>query len=305
MKVKRIVLIITTMLLILFLKTESKAANEIPDKISLNPKINTIEENVKIPIEIYVKNNFECLDTLIEINTEYFNELTEDDFETSLEADMFEYSEEDKNLRIILDNPLEEGVVATIYVTPKKTVNTEINKKVVLLKLYDMYIINGDKTTEEIYELESATFSIGTDSEFYLESQTYDIGENHTYEEGDLYISNISSKTSLKDFTSNIDTNGKIEVLKLNGDKLTSDEYVGTGMTLKVTKDEIEVTLKIAVIGDLDGNGKVTVTDLSELNKSIIGIKKFEAEYAIAGDLNKDKKISVTDLSILNKLLLI
>lgn len=304
-KIKKTIFMVMVMFLILFIKTEAKATDEIPDKISLTPKINTIEENVKIPIEIYVKNNFECLDTLIQVNTEYFNELTEDDFEMNIDAYMFEYSEEDKNLRIILDNPIEEGVIATIYVTPKKTIKNEgTSRRIVLLKLYDMYIINGDKSTEDIYELESAIYSIGNDDNFYLESKSYNIGKNNIYEEGDIYISNISDKTSLGDFLTNIETNGTIEILKLNGDKLNSNEYVGTGMTLKVTKDEEEVILKIAVIGDLDGNGKVTITDLSELNKSIIGTKKFQAEYAIAADLNKDNKLSITDLSMLNKILL-
>lgn len=305
MKVKKTIFMIIIMLLILFVKTESKATDEIPDKVSLIPKIDTIEENVKIPVEIYVKNNLECLDTLIEVNTEYFNELTEDDFESNLSTYMFEYSQEDKNLRIILNKPIQEGKIATIYLTPKKTIkNVNASKRIVCLKLYDMYIINGDKSEENLYELDSATFYVGNDESFYLQSETYNIGDNNVYEDGDIYISKISRKTTLKDFLTNVETNGEIEILKPNGDKLTLDEYVGTGMTLKVTKDEKVVILKISVIGDLDGNGKITVTDLSELNKAILGTKKFEAEFALSADLNDDKKTTITDLSILSKLLL-
>ena len=53
--------------------------------------------------------------------------------------------------------------------------------------------------------------------------------------------------------------------------------------------------------GDLNDDGKITVTDLSQLKEYLVSDRE---DYVISMDLNSDNKISVTDLSIL-KLILI
>ena len=60
----------TMMLLIMFVKTGSKATDEeITTLVILKPTIQTIEENVEIPIEIYIKNTdhkISSIDVLVE-----------------------------------------------------------------------------------------------------------------------------------------------------------------------------------------------------------------------------------------------
>ena len=75
-------------------------------------------------------------------------------------------------------------------------------------------------------------------------------------------------------------------------------------MTLQVTKDKEKIELQIAVMGDLDGNGKVTITDLSVLNQTLLQTTTLENEYKIAADLDENNNITVTDLSTINKMLL-
>ena len=75
-------------------------------------------------------------------------------------------------------------------------------------------------------------------------------------------------------------------------------------MKLTVTKDEEKVELKIAVSGDLDGNGKITATDLSTMNQTILKLVTLDNEYKIAADLDENGKVSATDFSALNQMLL-
>ena len=86
--------------------------------------------------------------------------------------------------------------------------------------------------------------------------------------------------------------------------KLTEEEYVGTGMKLTAIKDKEKIELKIAVSGDLNGDGKVTATDLSTMNQTILKTTKLENEYKLAADLDENNNITATDLSTLNKMLL-
>ena len=75
-------------------------------------------------------------------------------------------------------------------------------------------------------------------------------------------------------------------------------------MKLILTKDNETIELKIAVRGDLSGDGKVTTQDLSDINKAVLKTYTLENEFRIAGDMDENGEISVTDLSDINKMLL-
>ena len=299
-KLKTIISIIIMLLMILFIKTESQAAenNEQTTEVKITPTINTITEGEKIPVELYLKNTsskIEAIDVLVDFNSDIFNELDEDDFEANVPMTNFDYVKEDKNLQIILDTPINEGKIATIYLTPKKTIKNS-TEKIKLLRLYDMYLVKEDGEDEEIPELNTAIWVIADDN-LYLSSETYKIGDNdiNNYEEGDKFISRVKAATK---------TNGTIKVIKQDGTELGDEEFVGTGMTLQVTKDEEKIELQIVVMGDLDGNGKITATDLAMINQTVLGEVELENEYALAGDFDENKKFTATDLAQLNQILL-
>lgn len=140
----------------------------------------------------------------------------------------------------------------------------------------------------------------------YLKSIPYKIGNDNIdeYQAGDQYISRVRRETTLSDFKNNLITNGAIKVLKQNGEVLPNDKYVGTGMTLVVTKGTQEIRLKIAVTGDLDGNGRVTATDLAVVKQEVLRVITLTDEYAIAGDTDESEKITATDLSDIKQMIL-
>ena len=93
---------------------------------------------------------------------------------------------------------------------------------------------------------------------------------------------------------------------------------VGTGSTVEISKeiekipegqeDPVKETIKenftVKVTGDIDGNGKVTVTDLSQLKDYIMTGKSLDGIYYEAADINGDGKVTLTDLSLMKELLL-
>ena len=72
-------------------------------------------------------------------------------------------------------------------------------------------------------------------------------------------------------------TNGIISVIDKNGKEITEDEIVGTGMKIKVTRYGQQIQLTAVVMGDLDGDGKVSAVDLSTINNTIL--KNIELTY--------------------------
>ncbi len=73
--------------------------------------------------------------------------------------------------------------------------------------------------------------------------------------------------------------------------KVTSG-LVGTGMTAVSSS----ATVTIVVTGDVSGDGKITITDVVKLQKSVVGSGNLSGAYAKAADINGDGKITITDV---------
>ena len=142
--------------------------------------------------------------------------------------------------------------------------------------------------------------------DLYLKSQKYKIGENNVdeYEENDIYLYRVNPNTTLTDFISNCDTNGTITVYKKTGEKLGDNEIIGTGMTLKDELNGKVIILTLSVKGDIDGNGKVTATDLAAINQQILKEISLEGAQFKAADISDDKQVTATDLAAINQVIL-
>mgnify|MGYP004423342919 CR=1 FL=1 len=83
-----------------------------------------------------------------------------------------------------------------------------------------------------------------------------------------------------------IKTNGTIKVLKDNNEITDTNTLVGTGMQI-----QIETERYIAIVkADLNGDGKIGLSDLSNIKFSLIGKKQLSTEAQMAGDINGDGK---------------
>ncbi len=185
--------------------------------------------------------------------------------------------------------------------------NLEDKENSKFLGWYDKAVGGNKITSIDTSKLENIIlYAQWEKDELYLKSEKYKIGENDidNYEQGDIYLDKIEPNTTLKDFIANCDTNGDITVINSEGKELSDDDLVGTGMTMKVKRYDEEITLTLVVMGDLDGDGKVTAVDLSTLNQVILKTTKLENAEFKAADLDDSKKITATDLSTINDTIL-
>lgn len=182
-------------------------------------------------------------------------------------------------------------------------------------------IIDAKDTCFESNELAfvSQTQPVYYDDEksLFLKTTEYKIGEEKEglldeFHLGDTYISRVSANTTIQEFLenkNNIDTNATIKkIFDKDGNEISIDNYnstfVGTGMTLYLSKGEDIIQLKIAVLGDVNGDGKVTITDFVAANDYILENEVLEGVFLIAADIDENKEVTITDFVAINDIIL-
>ena len=114
------------------------------------------------------------------------------------------------------------------------------------------------------------------------------------------YLTKIEANTTIAQLKEKIKTNGTIKVLKDNNEITDTNTLVGTGMQI-----QIETEKYIAIVkADLNGDGKIGLSDLSNIKFSLIGKKQLSTEAQMAGDINGDGKVSLSDMVKLKMYLL-
>ncbi len=158
------------------------------------------------------------------------------------------------------------------------------------------YTLTWDKDITNITE-DTTVNAIWKEEGYYITSPVYNINTQENY------ITKVSPYTDLTTFLNNIETNGIPKVVDLNGKEITDKDLVGTGYKLQVTYKDRVYEYDIAVRGDLDGNGEITVTDLSILNKVMVEKLTLTGMKEKAADIDYNNNITITDLSMLNQAL--
>lgn len=115
-------------------------------------------------------------------------------------------------------------------------------------------------------------------------------------------IYNIENKTSVTKFKKNINCNGTITLYNKNGDVKTSGN-IGTGMIVVFSKGNEKSQFKIAVKGDLTGEGNANSLDLNKMFSYLLGQVSLSDVETVAGDLNEDGNITNKDLVLLKRLI--
>lgn len=130
------------------------------------------------------------------------------------------------------------------------------------------------------------------------------VSDKYNVDNQKLYISKVSPNTSMLNFIKNINIKGTIEVYNAQDKKIQEAELIGTGYTIKAKyEDGTNEEYKIVVTADIDGNGKVTVTDLSLMNQILVKKVTLTDIRKKAADIDYNGNITITDLSSLNQFL--
>lgn len=116
----------------------------------------------------------------------------------------------------------------------------------------------------------------------------------YTIVAGENVITKVLPETSLTNFKKNLITDGTVKIYYKSGQELADSDMVSTGATLEIV--ETGDTYQISVMGDLNGDSKVTATDLLKLKKDLVNVEKLTGEYKKAADLNDSSTLTSTDM---------
>lgn len=131
---------------------------------------------------------------------------------------------------------------------------------------------------------------------YTLMSCTYDIDEDGQY------VAGVSASTTCLNFKNNL--SGSAFVVKnQSGTTLGNSAIVGTGMNLYHNINGVlDKSYAIVIYGDVDGDGLVSVSDITEL-RSLIVAGNASGAYLKAGDLDGDGRLSSSDVVELRALI--
>ena len=115
------------------------------------------------------------------------------------------------------------------------------------------------------------------------------------------YIKNIQPETELTTFKKAIFTEVGYTVFNLSGNQVLDNEMIGTGYRL-ITDTGKEYVL--IVMGDLNGDGEMKLTDLSMIRKHYLALETLTDEYEKAADVDNNGNISLNDISLIRKMIL-
>lgn len=277
-------------------------------------KINLLEEDSQVVVELLLLEKERSLSTFqadLNYDTEIFEELTTKDINIEIDEDKIDTIQYNKNYGRIVIMFTEDVYPTEKLLTFNLKYRSGISKDTIEKTTISFTGIESySEETDDFRENIDIQVTIGNKQEepetIKLSTQVYKIGTEdvNNYISEDQYIYRIDKETTLELFVSNLSTNGDIEVLKEDGTEVNDDELIATGMILRITKDEESIELKIAVTGDTNGDGKVSITDLTQVNRHLLETVKLENEYFLAADYNDNGDVTITDLSNINKILL-
>ena len=112
--------------------------------------------------------------------------------------------------------------------------------------------------------------------------------------EGGL-LKNISLNTTAKALASQF-TNKGLKLVDSSGKALADTDPVGTGTTVNLyLNGKLVDSLTVMILGDLDGNGRITSTDYLRLKASIMGTYTLNDVQSAAGDVDFSGTLNTTD----------
>jgi beta-N-acetylglucosaminidase/uncharacterized protein YraI len=114
------------------------------------------------------------------------------------------------------------------------------------------------------------------------------------------YITGISPETDISDFINNLGvSNGSVSVYVANGNNCT-DGRICSGYRVEILRTDGSVFLsyETVIYGDINGDGKISTSDLSMGHRYVLGTYSLAGARLEAADINRDGKVSTADLAM-------
>ena len=115
-----------------------------------------------------------------------------------------------------------------------------------------------------------------------------------TYKISDSYLRAIPNGTSASTLLKNL---APADGVAIHKGASAASGTVGTGMTVDYTQNgKLVQTLTVVVTGDINGDGKCTLTDMVQLRSHLLGKSKLSGAALQAADINGDGQCTLTDM---------
>lgn len=120
-----------------------------------------------------------------------------------------------------------------------------------------------------------------------------------TYNENNQKINYIPiyNVTTLKNLKNNI--NMKYTITK-NNQEINENDYISAGCEIQINNKKYYLIVK----GDINGDGKVTGTDLVKVRRYLIGLETFTPVEKVGAILSQRNDVSINDLAKMRKIIL-
>ncbi len=158
---------------------------------------------------------------------------------------------------------------------------------------------SGDKKTYTLNVIREAKEDTTPD-------ETPDTTSKYTYSSDKYvlgtYITGVEPQTTVANFIAGFKyENCTLKVLKSDGTENTG--VVATGNKLGIyVNDVLQETKEIVIYGDVNGDGKITMSDLLSINRHVINTIPLKGIYLEAGDVNrKGDGATMSDLLAINR----
>lgn len=164
----------------------------------------------------------------------------------------------------------------------------------------ESYISLNLNNWDDLTEIQRGT-SIPANANLCIKAFTsYDVEvpkffETNRYGLDSQYIFNISPKTKVSELIDDVSTNMEYQIYNKSGNLASDSEIIYTGMKVENENGAYKTVVK----GDLNGDGKITITDLVKAKRHAVNIEVLSDEFLKALDLNGDGKVTITDLVII------
>ncbi len=106
-------------------------------------------------------------------------------------------------------------------------------------------------------------------------------------------ISIVQIGTKVNEFISKLNLQEEYIVTNIKDEHLSGEDLLGTGTIIQIG----EKGHLIVVPGDTNGDGRITITDVSQIKLHYIGLELLDEVGQLGADTNRDGSISITDVS--------
>ena len=190
--------------------------------------------------------------------------------------------------------------------TEKITVEAEVKASTSTLTGTGEYELTDDETqititvTNEVLQEKKYTVTI---KKIEIKLTIEDIITNSGYKMVDNFIYRIKNSTKVSDIKNALITNGAktVNVKKEDNTLLKDTDILSTNNKIEISDGTNTKTYILSIIGDVSGDGKITILDLLQVQKHIKGVKKLTGASLLAGDTSLDNKVTILDLLKIQK----